>query len=209
MKVIGSKSTVMGVNKRCLHIFPAVTEVHHPQYFFSRSLFYVFLDHTLSLWVFSVHCSATLVLTLNTGCFLSSWKSFVAYCTMRSPSLSQFVCWFFCMVPMPQILNRWQVRIFKCPCEYQWFKYWVRHLSKIIKLFSFACKIFQSLWWYARQWTCVYVGMRWYTVRPCHLRTCFCSLETKLQWLPAVKSSLYVNNYTSVKFLALLAELLV
>ena len=55
----------------------------------------------------------------------------------------------------------------------------------------------------------MYVGMRWYTVRRCHLRTCFYSWETKLRWLPAAKSLLYVNNYSTVKFFGLLAELLV
>ena len=130
MKVIGSKSTVMGVKNTLPPYSSSCDWSPAPTVFFSRSLFHVFLDHTLSLWVFSMHCSATLVLTLNTGCFLSSWKSFVAYCTMRSPSswYAQFVCWLFCMVSMPQILNSWQVCIFKWSCECQ-----CQILSKTLK----------------------------------------------------------------------------
>ena len=218
MKVIRSNSTVMGVKNTLPPYFSSCDWSPAPTVFFSRSLFHVFLDHTLSLWVFGVHCSVTLVLTLNTGCFLSSWKSFVAYCTVRSPSswYAQFVCWLFCIMLMPpaEQLTDLYFQMWLND-SVMWtslsFKLWVKHSSTNYQtvLIHLHVKLFQSFWWYARQWTYVYVGMRWYTVRRCHLRTCFCSWETKLQWLPAVKSSLYVNNYSSVKFLALLAELLV
>jgi len=52
------------------------------------------------------------------------------------------------------------------------------HLLRYLFLFSNVCNVLDT---------------RWSIDRQCHLKTCFCSWETKLRWRQAVKSSLLVT----------------